>query len=82
MSAKALLLAITVAVVGAASEASATPTTVTLSSSADATLFEESGDLAAGADDGVFVGVNANTGGFAERRAALRFDLSSIPRAC
>ena len=53
--------------------------TVTFTTVADATLFAESGDTASGADDGVFAGVNGNTGGFVERRALLRFDLSSVP---
>jgi hypothetical protein len=56
--------------------ASAAPTTVTLTSVADATLFSEDGALASGADDGTFVGyTRAN----ATRRTLVRFDLSAIP---
>jgi hypothetical protein len=59
--------------------AGATPTTISLTATADSAIFAESGDLASGADDGLFVGINGNTGGFNERRALLRFDLSAIP---
>src|SRR5262249_2630179 len=59
--------------------ASADPVVATFTTVADATLFAESGDLASGADDGFFAGVNGNTGGFAERRALLKFDLSALP---
>jgi hypothetical protein len=59
--------------------ACADPVVATFAAVADTTLFAESGDLASGADDGVFAGVNGNTGGFADRRALLRFDLSALP---
>lgn len=52
---------------------------IALPAVADATLFEESGDLASGADDGLFVGRNGNTAGFNQRRALLNFDFSGLP---
>lgn len=52
--------------------------TLTFVSVSDTTIFQE-GDNASGADDGFFAGVNGNTGGFAERRGLIRFDLSAIP---
>jgi len=59
--------------------ASAQAQTTSFAAVADATLFAESGDLASGADDGIFAGVTGNTTGFAERRALIRFDLSTLP---
>jgi hypothetical protein len=57
----------------------ATPTTVTLISVAVATLSAENGDAASGIDDGFFVGVNGNTGGFVGRHGLIQFDLTGIP---
>lgn len=54
-------------------------TTVQLVPVADTTLFSESGYLADGLDDGVFVGTVAANQNYADRRAVLRFDPSSIP---
>jgi hypothetical protein len=53
-------------------------TTLTFAPVGDATLFQE-GDLASGADDGFFSGLNGNTGGFAARRGLVQFDVSAIP---
>ena len=59
--------------------AAAAPTTVTLSPVADTTIFADNDQAASGADDNFFVGDNGSTGGFAERRALLRFDITGIP---
>src|SRR5262249_3832488 len=72
-------LAAALAIASSLGRAFADPTVATFTTASDATLFAESGDSASGADDGFFAGVNGNTGGFAERRALLRFDLSALP---
>ena len=53
---------------------------VQLTPSKDNTLYEDSeGDLSNGAGKGLFIGKTGSNDGFKTRRAALAFDLSSIP---
>jgi hypothetical protein len=63
-----------------ASVSSAGAEVMTFSAMKDATLFESAaGTLAAGAEDGVFVGRTGQPVGTALRRGLVEFDLSAIP---
>src|SRR5688500_313202 len=70
------LLTLTAALLLAPAAADAQSVTVTLQPDQDAGTMEEDGDLANGAGTGFHVGVTANGD---ERRALVRFDVSSIP---